>query len=346
MQNCLLSVIIPTLNRSKSLLTLLDSLALQKQVPFGWEILVVDNGSTDDTRDEVKKIISKMPVPLRYFYESKPGLHQGRHCGAQNAIGEVIAFLDDDTILSPQWISGVELILSKQADAVVSRILPSWEIPPPEWLINLINEGTFGLLTLLDIGYKPKRIDPSYVWGASFFIRHSLIFELGGFHPDGMPLEMLRYRGDGESGFFRKFKNQGYIAWYDPQSVAYHRVPRERMTLEYLLKRSYNQGISDSFTQIRRSAGLDGIQVSRLSGINQESFRVILRWLREVSFLDRLVWFSKKILRAGRRLLPISSNEIQHQLTAANRAGWKFHQSSVEADPELLEFVLKKTFLE
>jgi glucosyl-dolichyl phosphate glucuronosyltransferase len=344
--NLLLSVIIPTLNRSKLLFALLDSLALQEPVSFAWEILVVDNASSDNTSAVVQNKISQTPVPLRYVYEPMPGLHQGRHRGTREARGEVIAFLDDDTVLTPQWISGVELILSKQADAVVSRILPKWEAPPPEWLTNLFNGGTLGLLTLLDLGDDPRPIDPNFVWGASFFIRRSLVFELGGFHPDGMPPELLRYRGDGETGFFRKFKAQGYRAWYDPRSVTYHKVSRKRMTIEYLKQRSYNQGISDSYSQIRKAAGLGVGQVSNPGGINRISLNSFARRVKEMSFADSLKWLSNRVQGVRRRLLPTMSNKIRHQLYAAYRAGWKFHQSAVQADPELLDFVLKNSYLE
>ena len=199
----LLSVIIPTRNRSKYLSALLDSLFLQEAGSFAWEILVVDNASTDYTHDVAQEKIRHSSIPLRYVYEPKPGLHQGRHRGTREADGELIAFLDDDTVLTPEWISGVDLILSKKADAVVSRIIPKWEESPPKWLTSLIADGRLSLLTLLDLGDEPKQIDPLLVWGASFFIRRSLVYELGGFHPDGMPPELLRYRGDGELGFFR-----------------------------------------------------------------------------------------------------------------------------------------------
>jgi glucosyl-dolichyl phosphate glucuronosyltransferase len=342
----LLSVIIPTLNRSKLLSDLLDSLAVQEPVSFTWEILVVDNASSDDTKAVVQKIIPLMPVPLRYVYESKPGLHQGRHRGARESNGELIAYLDDDMVLAPGWISGLELLLSKQADVVVSRILPKWEAPPPEWITDLFDGGTFGLLGLLDLGNEPRQIDPLTVWGGGCFIRRSLVFKLGGFHPDGMPPELLRYRGDGETGFFRKFKAQGYRAWYDPRSVTYHRISQKRMTIEYLTQRSYNQGISGSYSQIRKAAGLGVAQVSSPGGINRISLYHFGRWVREISFADSLKWLSNRVQGVCRRLLPTKKNKIKRQLYAANRAGWKFHQSAVLADPELFDYVLKDSYLE
>lgn len=338
----LLSVIIPTLNRSKFLSKLLDSMFAQESVFFAWEIIVVDNASTDETHEMVQEKILQAPVPLRYILEPKPGLHEARHKGTREAAGEIIAFLDDDTVLPHQWISGVELILAKQADAVVSRILPKWEISPPEWLVELIGDGTFGPLTLLDMGNAPKLIDPLFVWGASFFIRRSLVFDLRGFHPDGMPPELLRYRGDGEMGFFQKFKEKGYCAWYDPRSVAYHTVSQKRMTLEYLSQRSYSQGVSDSYSQIRKAQGLDVDQVFNFDGISLKRMEYLLQRTREMAFAEWLNWC---ISGFRRHIFPTRQENIRKYLKVAYHEGWQFHQAAVRADPELLAFVLKTNYL-
>lgn len=167
------------------------------------------------------------------------------------------------------------------------------------------------------------------------------MFELGGFHPDGMPPELLRFKGDDESGFFQKFKQQGFSAWYNPRSVAYHRESQKRMTFEYLKQRSYNQGIPDSYSQICIAAGLDVIRVSSSGGIKQKSLVSFAQRKRKMSFADRLEWLSNRIQGIRRRLLPTRSGKIRHQLYAANRAGREFHQSVVQADPELLAFILK-----
>lgn len=344
--NILLSVVIPTRNRSTSLSALLDSLFLQAAGSLKWEILVIDNASTDDTRNAVQEKITHAPIPIRYIYEEQPGLHHGRHRGTHEAEGEIVSFLDDDTVLDPQWISGVELIQTQKADAVVSRILPKWEEPPPGWLTELITDDKFSYLTLLDLGDEPRQIEPVFVWGASFFIRRSLVYELGGFHPDGMPSDRLRYRGDGELGFFREFQQQGYRAWYDPRSVAYHTVSRKRMTLDYLCQRSYNEGISDSYTQIREDHALYADKLALPDSGKEKSTAYFIQRAREMSPVEWLQSLQNRFHRLRRRLLPTRRERILHQLQRAHDAGWKFHQMAVQADPELLDFVLKKTYMD
>ena len=257
-----------------------------------------------------------------------------------------MAFLDDDTVLDPHWISGVDLIQSQKADAVVSRILPKWEEPPPGWLTELITDGKFSYLTLLNLGDEPQQIEPVFVWGASFFIRRSLIYELGGFHPDGMPPELLHYRGDGELGFFREFWQQGYQAWYDPRSVAYHRVSKKRMTLDYLCQRSYNEGISDSYTQIREDHALYADKLAGPASREPKTTAYFIQRAREMSSAEWLQSLQNRVQRVRRRLLPTRHERILHKLQRAHQAGWKFHQTAVQADPELLAFVLKKSYLD
>lgn len=342
----LLSVIIPTRNRSEYLSELLDSLFLQEAGSIAWEIIVVDNASTDDTLDIVQEKTRHAPVPLRYVCEPKPGLHQGRHRGTREAEGELIAFLDDDTKLSPGWISGADLIRFQKADAVVSRILPKWEEPPPRWLTDLITEGRFSYLTLQDLGNEPQPIDPLFVWGASFFIRRSLIYGLGGFHPDGMPPELIRYRGDGELGFFRKFKQQEYSAWYDPRSIAYHRVSAKRMTLDYLCQRSYNEGISDSYTQVREDHALYMDKIIIPFEKKPRPMGYFIQRAREMSSADWLRSIQNRIDGIRRRLLPTRQERITAKLLFAHHAGWRFHQTAVQIDPELMAFVLKKDYFD
>lgn len=342
----LLSVIIPTRNRSKYLSTLLDSLFLQMCGSFAWEIIVIDNGSMDNTAEVVKEKILHGRIPLRYVREPKPGLHHGRHRGAQEALGEIIAFLDDDIVLPREWISGMDLIQCKKADAVVSRILPNYEVPPPSWLTELIVNGRLSYLTLQDLGNEPIKINPLYVWGASFFIRHSLISRLGGFHPDGMPPELLRFRGDGELGFFRKFKQQGFVAWYDPRSVAFHLVTKERMTIDYFCRRAYNEGISDSYTQIREDHALYVDDLMVVDRKKKKSPTYYMQRAREMSFTDWLGSLNNTIQGFRRCLLPSRQEKIAYRLQSARRAGWTFHQSAVKMDPELLAYILKESYLD
>ncbi len=337
----LLSVIVPTRNHARLVADLLDSLAAQVTVPFRWEAIVIDNGSTDQTAELAKGKISLLPIEIRYIYEPKPGLHNGRHRGAREARGRYLAYLDDDVLLTPAWVHGLEKLTSGQAEAVVGRILPRWETRPPAWLKTLTREP--GYLSLLDMGPRGFYIDPKFVYGDNFFILKQVVFELAGFHPDSMPADQLRYRGDGEYGLMLKFKQAGLRAWYEPAATAYHRIPRARMTLDNLCKRSYAQGISDSFSNIRAKQ-YDPTYLEDHNSIYPEATRRTLR-----SYMGRIKELPPRRILANvahrmMRLVPLSQANVKKRLSQAAVAGYRYHQAEVRKDPELLKWVLQEDY--
>ena len=116
--------------------------------------------------------------------------------------------------------------------------------------------GTLPISGLLDLGTVKKIVRPTYVFGGNCFLPKSLIYSLGGFHPDGVPKGSSRYRGDGETGLMIKFENSGFRSLYDPRATAYHIIGADRLTIEYFCIRAFNQGISDSYTHIRNDLSI------------------------------------------------------------------------------------------
>lgn len=337
----LLSVIIPTCNRSKLLADLLDSLCRQDAVSFDWEILVVDNGSTDDTALVVHQKSEVSNIPIKYIFEPRLGLHYGRHRGAKEADGLFLGYLDDDMVLAPTWIQGVNILTQGLTDAVVGRILPQWEGSPPQWLLNMLrrSKGIFGYLGILDLGTAGKEIDPGYVFGGNFFISKKHLFELGGFHPDGVPQDKLRYRGDGESALMAKLKQKGYRAYYDPNSTVWHIIGQSRQNIEYICKRAYNQGISDSFTTVRKTFAGN----RELKECNFFSFIISKFKENPKDFPSKLI---RRLKRMAISLFPTQRVLIERKISLSYRDGYSFHQAEIRNDPQLLEWVLKKNFIE
>lgn len=309
----LLSIVIPTRNRAELLSDLIESLAQQEAVPFEWEIVIVDNASSDHTAETIKKLQSSLDITIRYFHETRIGLVYGRHRGAEEARGKIIGYLDDDMFLSSTWVQGAEKIIKGQADAVVGRILPHWETPPPGWLQKSAKGGSYSYLGLLDLGPVEKTVEPAFVFGGNCFLPKELIFSLGGFHPDGVPRDQLKFRGDGETGLMVKFKKAGLRSIYDPRATAYHIINANRLTVDYFCRRAFNQGISDSYTRIRADR-------------TQFYWKTILR---------RVKYVRHKIYR----------DRIQTKIHRAYWAGYKFHQREVKADPDLYRWVKKDTYI-
>jgi glycosyltransferase involved in cell wall biosynthesis len=257
-----LSVIIPTRNRAVLLEKTLDSIVNQTFSNDDFEIIVIDNGSTDNTKivvDEYRKRIKH----IRYFFDSKPGLHIGRHRGLKEAVSEILVYGDDDIEAFPTWLEGIwESFQNKEVALVGGKNLPKWETDPPYWIYEMWMDisdfgHALGYLSILDFEDKVIEIDPMYVWGCNFSIRKAILLESFGFHPDGVPQDMIKYRGDGETHISEYIKKMGYKTIYNPKASIYHFVPKNRMTLDYFCKRAFNQGVSDSYRDIRRKLNHD-----------------------------------------------------------------------------------------
>ncbi len=317
-----LSVIIPTRNRAKLLLRTLDAIAKVEFPQSAFEVIVADTDSTDSTQAECKEFSGRKSIRnFRYERCDRPGLHVGRHKGAQVADAEILVYADDDIIPDSTWLDAISESFSDPTVVLVGgNNLPDYETTPPDWVQHLWRENEWGRYnghySLIDFGTKGKTIPADYVYGCNFSIRKSVLMEAGGFHPDGMPKELLRYRGDGESSVSWALDRAGKKAVFHPEASVRHWVPASRMKPEYLSHRGYIQGISASYTEVRVKG-------------EPSSFNPIRRFLGDSK--RRLVYYMKRA-------------EPPTWLLKRFVEGFRFHQDEVRRDPLLLQWVLKKDY--
>lgn len=323
------SIVVPTRNRSVDLRTALESIINQSFVG-NYEIVIVDNGSTDDTAQVSQEWMGKVPnhITLKYYFESVPGLLSGRHKGAELSSGEIIIFIDDDIRADYNWLENV--VKGFEIENVQMVGGPSYgiyEMDPPSWTEQLWirdNENNYcGYYSLLDFGDKPKFIDPSFVWGLNFAISRKVFYECGGFHPDCIPASLQKYQGDGETGLSEKFKARGYKAWYQPLARVGHLVSKDRLTLDYIYKRQYYQGVCDSYALIRKKELVGMKLMFKHSGL-------LKRFLK-----DKIVEMFPKILL---------KDEFTRVMRLGYLKGFWFHQKEAATDPKLVEWILKKDY--
>ncbi len=326
----MISIIIPTFNRADSLAIAIKSFVAQKFPSDKFEILVVDNDSTDNTKQIVEMAIANQTEHhIHYIYEPEPGLLSGRHRGAIDAKGNILIFVDDDIQADVNWLKAIESsFIDTSVQIVGGRNLPNYEVEPPEWLEWFWQSHPYGQicgqLSLLDFGEQVREIDPNYVWGLNFSIRKKALFELRGFHPDSIPKHLQHFQGDGESGLTLKAKKLGYKAIYQPRALVFHQVPKERMTYEYFEQRCFFQGVCDSYTDIR---GMNG----KLKSISlKDKIKAALKPLKP-KFLTKSQNLSEK-------------EALQQRFYAALLKGYQFHQNAVRKNPELLNWILKSDY--
>ena len=125
-----LSIIIPTFNRIKTLETTLRTIS-ELDIDFSlMEVVVVDNGSTDETRKCCEKFQNdNETINFNYLYDAEPGLLTGRHCGAAHARGEILSFIDDDVELSVLWAKSILDIMQNRPEVMLltGPNLPKYE---------------------------------------------------------------------------------------------------------------------------------------------------------------------------------------------------------------------------
>ena len=324
------SIIIPTFNRSASLKITVASLLALNSSPRDHEIIIVDNGSTDDTRAVAEAIIKSTPFRyIRYYCEPTPGLLSGRHKGALESNGDILIFIDDDIEADPGWLNAIsDTFEDPKVHLVGGKNLAKFESTPPDWLEAFwFRDGGkrwCAYLSILDFGDQLMEIDPLYVWGLNFSIRRETLFELGGFHPDYVPKAFQQYKGDGETGLAWKVQAKGFKIIYQPRALVHHMIPDQRLTVEYFDQRMFLGGIHDSYTTIRRNQGI------KFDWKMQEPFPQIRRLLR----------------RIAAKLSADPYGVIKQRIREAWLEGYAFHQREVRKDPELLRWVLKDSYLD
>ncbi len=243
-----ISVIVPTHNRCEYLRRTIISLQEQNFPEDEYEIIVVDNNSTDNTPEVVEACNRNGKKEVVYVKEPVLGLHNARHAGAKVAKGEILAYVDDDVICDANWLSELLKPYSDpEVGCVGGKILPKWEIKPPEWIKQYPS-----YLSLLDLGNEIRELKTPGIYGCNFSIRKSLLFEVGGFNPDAFgDKKLIWYRGDGETGLLLKVFATGRRIIYTPHAVVWHVIPENRLTLDYFKRRNFIQGISASFSAYR-----------------------------------------------------------------------------------------------
>jgi len=246
------SVIIPSYNRSESLERTIASISLQQLNSGNFEILVIDNDLMGRTREVTDRAIVNSTITIRYFEEPSIGLHNGRHRGAREAHGEILVYVDDDVTVPEGWLNALISSFEESSIAVVGGgVRPIWEDQEPPLFFHQFGEGCW---SLLDLGDKRLELNwPICVWGCNMAVRKNVFYEVKGFNPDGIGDKKQQWlRGDGECGFQEKIYAAEYKIIYDPAAYLYHRIPASRLTKQYVYRRMFNQGLSDSYSEIRK----------------------------------------------------------------------------------------------
>ena len=229
----MITVVVCTRNRSASLLRTLESMA-QMNVPpeMDWELIVVDNNSTDDTRAVVESFVRSSGCPVLYLRETKPGAAQARNCGISQAKGDMIAFTDDDMIVHPDWLAHIVEECSKEpaADLYFGKT-PTMR---PDQAKFASKEGD----TEQTFRFPCHPSDPGS--SNNMIAQRSMLARVGGFDTTLGPGTPCRSAEDVDFNY--RVLRAGGVVRYCPGILAYH--DHRRLTPEAVRGQQFDYGVA------------------------------------------------------------------------------------------------------
>jgi glycosyltransferase involved in cell wall biosynthesis len=238
----MITVIVATRDRAQLLEATLNALCRQVSPGCPFEILVVDNGSIDNTAEVVASFGERSSIPVAYLTESKPGKSHALNTAVAHARGDLLVFTDDDILPSPGWLAAFTRAFAETgADYAAGRILPLWEAPPPRWLTPALH----GVLSIKDGGTRRLTLasihDRVMPIGGNMAIRRQVLDRVGGWNPElGKLKNTLRTGEDHE--FALRLAAAGFTGVYEPEALVLHRVPADRLRRAYFIRWCYGNG--------------------------------------------------------------------------------------------------------
>lgn len=267
MQNIEVSVIVCTYNRDKYLSKTLDHLKNQSLSKSRYEMVIVNNNSSDGTHILCEKFIKDSPeLNVKYVNETNQGHSYSRNRGIKEAAGSILTFIDDDAFVDQDFTKNIHHFFEKHKDAAAlgGKIVPVYEGKEPTWM----SEYLLPLVAALDMGDK---IIPfkgrKFPIGANMSFRR-FVFDKYGLFNVNLGRKGAGLEGGDEKEVFLRLKKQHEPIYYVPQVLVHHIIPDKRITTEYI--KGLAVGVGSSERTRLNSLGLP----TKLNKILEEIFKL------------------------------------------------------------------------
>jgi glycosyltransferase involved in cell wall biosynthesis len=279
-----ITAVISTFNRDRLLSAALESALNQKYTGGRYEVIVVDNNSTDHTRETVESFISKGHRNLKYVFEPRQGVSYARNTGVACAVAPLIAFADDDVEVDSDWLGVIikKFLEHPEIVCVGGRVLPRWKDKPPRWLTS----DHWSPLALQDYGENELFINsnnPLCLVTANVAFRRHVFSEIGLFEPS------LQRVKDGlgsteDAELLQRLWAAGGECLYAPEMIVISEVSAERTTRQY--HRRWHTGHGHFYAMMRSED---------MEQCSNKLFDVPSHLFRQAA-LDALSWFKNMLL--------------------------------------------------
>lgn len=239
-----ISLIIPTHNRADDLIRALESVAVQTLAADEWECVVIDNASTDDTPRRFEEFRTAHPtLHLRRVYEPQAGVSYARNRGFREAVGELLASIDDDERVNPDFLKAYLHFFDTHPHAIVAggRIIAEYPAGRPDWLSKFTEMPIANPMHFGDtVRPFPRGRVPG---GGNMAFRRKEALRYKGFDVTlgRVGRELI---GGEENDLFERMLKGGETIWYVPDAVMWHIIPQRKLSQEYFRRLCRNVGIS------------------------------------------------------------------------------------------------------
>jgi glycosyltransferase involved in cell wall biosynthesis len=241
----LLSVVICTYNRDNYLRQCLDHLAQQTALVELFEILVIDNRSTDGTRQVCDAFRDNHPeIQFNYCLEQNQGLSHCRNRGIEESNSELISYIDDDALADTDYVSNLITYFQHfpEVDAIGGKVTPIYQSDAPPWMSKYL----LPLVAALDMGLSSKPFKGrKFPIGANMAFRRSVLLEIGTFSTDLGRVGSYLGSGEEKDMFYRMKKQQKRVD-YVPNVHVFHSIPDNRLEIDYIKKMAQGIGKSEA----------------------------------------------------------------------------------------------------
>ncbi len=258
---------------------------------LSWDVIVIDNNSTDNTREVVDRHAAAFPAPLRYLFEPRQGRSSALNAGIAAARGAVLVFTDDDVRVAEGWLAAAITPLLGEVDLAYTggRVRPIWGAPPPAWL-DLTRGDLWGTIAIQDHGdvavrYEEARKVPL---GANMAVRRDVFETVGGFRADLGRRGGRVVMGQEVPEWLIRARRAGFTGRYVPTMEVHHHIPAARLTRAYFRRWWYGKGVSRAALEQLQPVtdfGVDLRTTPHIFGVPRYMYgtacRDVIGWMKE-----------------------------------------------------------------
>ncbi len=243
----MISVILCTYNRDKYIYNVLKSVAENDYPQDQYEIVLVNNNSTDGTENECRRFQADYPdIRFRYFLETNQGLSYARNCGIRNAQGDLLVYVDDDATVNPEYLRTYSDFFTHHLEAVAAGgpILPVYETEEPEWMTHYTRQLITGKLFL---GNNQREFPRGAFPGGGNACYRKSVFDTVGLFNVELGRKGNSLIGAEEKDLFDKMTTHSMHFYYLPNAILYHIIPPHKLTQDYFDRLTYSIGVSERY---------------------------------------------------------------------------------------------------